>query len=201
LAKEVVLTATPVSQVSGGRTTPGRTLMPQVVRTAHVIPTSLLLVPTTTRDLIRLAAPAMTTLPAHAPVTSSGGSHALPKHSGTDARRASSAALNPAAVGVNDPTVRNLVHLWQPELMYCYTQFGVREHPTLSGGLVVRIALSPNGGVGHTVISGRTWNGGSGTEVEACIRSRIASWRFPPAAAGSMHEFPLDFAPDKQPSK
>jgi hypothetical protein len=101
------------------------------------------------------------------------------------------------AVGVDDAAVRNLVHLWQPELMYCYTQFGVREHPTLTGGLVVRIALSPSGGVGHSVISARAWNGGSGAAVETCIQSRIASWRFPPAGAGSMHEFTLAFAPEQ----
>jgi hypothetical protein len=81
--------------------------------------------------------------------------------------------------------------------MYCYTQFGLREHTTLTGALVVRLALSPSGNVGRSVIGSRTWSGEGGPDVESCIRSRIAAWRFPPARAGSIHTFSLEFAPGR----
>ncbi len=100
----------------------------------------------------------------------------------------------PPSVGLDDETVGNLVRQWQPELIYCYTEFGLRQHPTLTGHLVVRIALSPDGSVGHSVIVRREWSGDGAAGAEACIQSRAAAWRFPPAAAGSVHEFALVFS-------
>jgi hypothetical protein len=99
--------------------------------------------------------------------------------------------------GVDDATVQNLVGQWRPDLMYCYTQYGLREHTSLTGALVVRLALSPNGSVGHSVIGSRKWSGEGGSDVETCIRSRIAGWHFPPAGAGSIHSFNLQFAPGR----
>ena len=92
-------------------------------------------------------------------------------------------ASDPEANGVADATVQNLIAQWRPDLMYCYTQYGLREHTALAGNVVVRFALSPNGAVGHSVIDSRSWNGVGGTDVESCIRSRVAAWHFPPASA------------------
>jgi len=103
---------------------------------------------------------------------------------------------SPAAgnrAGVDDATVQNLVQQWRPELMYCYTQFGLREHAALTGTLMVRVALTPNGAVQQAVIASRQWNGEGGADVETCIQSRVSAWRFPPAAVGSSHEFSIDF--------
>lgn len=99
--------------------------------------------------------------------------------------------------GVDDAAVQNLVGQWRPELMYCYTQYGLREHAELAGNVVVRVALSPSGSVGHSVIGSHTWNGDGGGEVESCIRARVAAWHFPPASVGSIHTFSLEFAPGR----
>jgi hypothetical protein len=126
------------------------------------------------------------------------------QHSSTAARSASHTSRSTAtsaptdeARGVDDATVQNLVGQWRPDLMYCYTQYGLREHTALTGALVVRFALSPDGSVGHSLIGSRKWSGDGGAEVESCIRSRVAAWRFPPARAGSIHTFSLEFAPGR----
>jgi hypothetical protein len=106
-----------------------------------------------------------------------------------------STARAPAAAGVSDATVNNLVRQWQPELMYCYTEFGVRTHPDLIGPVAVRVVLSADGAVGHAAIEHHIWSGEGAAAVESCIRSRVAAWRFPPAAVGSAHVFKVEFAP------
>jgi outer membrane biosynthesis protein TonB len=78
--------------------------------------------------------------------------------------------------------------------MYCFTEFGLRDHPDLSGTVVVRVNLAPDGRVRRVAVARHTWTGTGATTVEACIRSRVATWYFPPAAAGSVHDFTLDFA-------
>ena len=45
---------------------------------------------------------------------------------------AATKAADPDAGGVNDVTVQNLVSQWRPDLMYCYTQYGLREHTACS---------------------------------------------------------------------
>jgi hypothetical protein len=102
-------------------------------------------------------------------------------------------AGDPTPGGVDDVTVRNLVHQWQPELLYCYTEYGLRSHPDLSGTAVVRVGLAQDGVVGYVGIVRHSWSGEGSADVENCIRTRVSAWRFPPAAAASAHEFPLSF--------
>jgi hypothetical protein len=101
---------------------------------------------------------------------------------------------DPTPAGVDDATVRNLVKQWQPELLYCYTEYGLRAHPDLSGTAVVRVALAQDGVVGYVGIVRHSWSGEGSDDVENCIRTKVATWRFPPAAAASAHEFPLSFS-------
>jgi hypothetical protein len=101
---------------------------------------------------------------------------------------------DPTPAGVDDATVRNLVKQWQPELLYCYTEYGLRAHPDLSGTAVVRVALAQDGVVGYVGIVRHSWSGDGSADVENCIRTKVATWRFPPAAAASAHEFPLSFS-------
>jgi len=98
-----------------------------------------------------------------------------------------------ALTGVDDVTVRNLVHQWQPELEYCYTEYGLRSHPELVGAVVVRVTLIPDGSVSHAAVARHSWSGGGATDVENCIRARVSAWHFPPASTSSVHEIPLNF--------
>ena len=96
--------------------------------------------------------------------------------------------------GVDDVAVQNLVHQWQPELLYCYTEYGLRSHPGLTGTATVRVALAQDGSVGYAGIVQHSWSGEGWADVENCIRTKVNTWRFPPAAAASVHEFPLNFS-------
>lgn len=101
---------------------------------------------------------------------------------------------DPGPAGVDDVAVQNLVHQWQPELLYCYTEYGLRSHPGLTGTATVRVALAQDGSVGYAGIVQHSWSGDGWADVENCIRSKVNTWRFPPAAAPSVHEFPLNFS-------
>jgi hypothetical protein len=101
---------------------------------------------------------------------------------------------SPGPVGVDDVTVQNLVHQWQPELLYCYTEYGLRSHPGLTGTATVRVALAQDGSVGYAGIVQHSWSGEGWADVENCIRTKVNAWHFPPAAAASVHEFPLNFS-------
>jgi hypothetical protein len=151
---------------------------------------------TTTAAPLRVAAPALATVAtSNAAARLSDPRRANLAHSNPHPSATTTSAVTPTAAGVDDATVQNLVEQWRSELMYCYTQYGLRAHAGLAGSLVVRVALSPNGAVGHSVIGSRNWNGDGGGDVEGCIHSRVSMWHFPPAPAGSVHEFPLRFTP------
>ncbi len=175
------------------------------VQTAHAHATALsVLKTTTTTTPMHLAVTPLATVTTvnRAPQHAHEGALATPvvARSNTPAPTRTAVATkrsDPDANGVADVTVQNLITQWRPDLIYCYTQYGLREHASLAGNVVVRFALSPNGAVGHSVIDSRSWNGAGGTDVEACIRSRVAAWHFPPASAGSMHQFSLEFAPGR----
>jgi hypothetical protein len=100
----------------------------------------------------------------------------------------------PGPAGVDDVTVQNLVHQWQPELLYCYTEYGLRSHPGLAGTATVRVALAQDGSVGYAGVVQHAWTGEGWADVENCIRTKVNTWRFPPAAVSSVHEFPLKFS-------
>ena len=98
------------------------------------------------------------------------------------------------AVGLDDATVTTLVRQWEPDLTYCYTEFGTQHHPDLTGSLGVRITIAPDGTVSAHSIVTRLWSEPSGfAPVESCVGQRIAGWRFPPASESSVHEFTLNF--------
>jgi hypothetical protein len=173
----------------------------QPARPAHTGAIAIPVLKTTTATTpLRVAAPALASITTVNSAPQRSTVHQRSVVAGT-AHTVSSSATHvtstTASNGVDDATVQNLVGQWRPELMYCYTQFGLREHASLAGALVVRVALSPSGSVGHSVIGSRNWNGDGGAEVESCIRSRVGSWHFPPANAGSIHAFTLDFAPGR----
>ncbi len=106
-------------------------------------------------------------------------------------------ALERAAVvpGLDSAIVATLVRQWEPDLMYCYTELGIKERPELTGSIGVRIALTSAGAVGAADIVTRAWSEPSGfAAVESCVRTRVSAWKFPPAASPSTHDFTVNFA-------
>jgi hypothetical protein len=112
----------------------------------------------------------------------------------TPATPATPAKTAPKTAGLDDATVTTLVRQWEPDLTYCYTEFGTQHHPDLTGSLGVRITIAPDGTVSAHSIVTRLWSEPSGfAPVESCVGQRIAGWRFPPASESSVHEFTLNF--------
>ena len=92
-------------------------------------------------------------------------------------------------------TVANLVKQWQSQLDLCYTEYGLKVNPALTGSIAVRLAIRPSGEVGAAKFTRHNWSGSGGTEAESCMRARVTAWLFPPASTPSAHEFTVAFAP------
>jgi hypothetical protein len=92
-------------------------------------------------------------------------------------------------------TVANLVKQWQSQLDLCYTEFGLKVNPALTGSIAVRLAIRTTGDVGAATFVHHKWSGAGGTEAESCMRARVMAWMFPPASTPSAHEFTVAFAP------
>lgn len=92
-------------------------------------------------------------------------------------------------------TVANLVKQWQSQLDLCYSEFGLKVNPALTGSIAVRLAIRTTGDVGAATFVHHKWSGAGGTEAESCMRARVMAWMFPPASTPSAHEFTVAFAP------
>ena len=92
-------------------------------------------------------------------------------------------------------TVANLVKQWQSQLDLCYTEYGLKVNPALTGTIAVRLAIRPSGDVGAATFMRHNWSGAGGKEAESCMRGRVMAWMFPPASTPSAHEFTVAFAP------
>jgi hypothetical protein len=91
-------------------------------------------------------------------------------------------------------TVGNLVRQWEPQLQMCYTDYGLKANPALSGSMVVRVAILNSGDVSTVEIPQHSWSATAGSAaVEACVRGRVKGWAFPPAASASTHDFKVLF--------
>jgi hypothetical protein len=95
----------------------------------------------------------------------------------------------PASGDVSDATklagstVANLVKQWQSQLDLCYTEYGLKVNPALTGSIAAATFTRHN------------WSGAGGKEAESCMRARVMAWVFPPASTPSAHEFTVAFAP------
>jgi hypothetical protein len=79
-------------------------------------------------------------------------------------------------------------------LRHCYEENGLKQNPNLAGNITVAITLTGGGSVSNARVTSRTWSGAGASDAEACIISRIRSWRFPTSTAGEgTYAFPFVF--------
>jgi len=81
----------------------------------------------------------------------------------------------------------------QQLLQYCYTEFGLKTDATLSGQIVVRIVIQPDGTVSDVTVPRHSWSGHAADLVESCLHDRVLRWQFPTAQRASTHEIQLIF--------
>jgi hypothetical protein len=73
----------------------------------------------------------------------------------------------------------------EPQLRFCYQEFGLKANPSLAGSIGVSISLTDAGNVTNVSVTNRSWGGAGASEAENCIRGRIRSWRFPSGNEGT----------------
>jgi hypothetical protein len=82
----------------------------------------------------------------------------------------------------------------QSQLRFCYEEYGLKVNPSLAGTVTMAVTLTGVGNVTGVTVTNRTWSGPGASEAEACIRSRMNSWRFPASeAGGGTYSFPFNF--------
>jgi hypothetical protein len=99
------------------------------------------------------------------------------------------------ATKLSASTVANLVKQWESQLDLCYSEYGLKVNPALTGSIAVRLAIRSSGEVAAATFTRHKWSGAGGTEAESCMRARVMAWMFPPASTPSAHEFTVAFAP------
>lgn len=72
----------------------------------------------------------------------------------------------------------------EPQLRFCYDEFGRRENPQLAGTVAVAVTVQASGDVRSVEVTSRSWKGRETSKVEECICSRIRSWKFPEYEGG-----------------
>ena len=70
----------------------------------------------------------------------------------------------------------------EPQLRFCYQEYGLKQNPNLAGSVAVAITISGSGSVSDVDITGGTL---SDAQVRSCIQQRIRGWRFPSSSAGA----------------
>lgn len=85
-------------------------------------------------------------------------------------------------LGPRDPiAVGSVARARDAELQFCYLE-GVKQHPKLAGRLTVHVRIAGNGRVTEASIESRSWDRSKAKDVEACVLSKIARWRFDESA-------------------
>lgn len=80
----------------------------------------------------------------------------------------------------------------EPQLRFCYTEYGRRVNPRLAGKVAIAVTLAPAGHVTAVRVTSRSWSGRGVDRVEKCICDKIRSWKFPEYEGGE-GTYPLTF--------
>src|SRR5919199_1315363 len=73
----------------------------------------------------------------------------------------------------------------EPQLHFCFDEFGRRVNPALAGTVTLSVAITEDGDVKEVGVLRRTWSGKGTDEVESCIRDRVMRWKFPEVDGGA----------------
>ncbi len=82
----------------------------------------------------------------------------------------------------------------EPQLRYCYVEYGLKVDPGLAGSVTLALTLSESGGVTSAAVTRKTWSGQGAAPTESCVLEKVRAWRFPasPSGAGT-YEFSFNF--------
>ena len=70
----------------------------------------------------------------------------------------------------------------EPQLRFCYQEYGLKQNPNLAGSVSVGITIAGSGAVENVAFRGGSL---TDSEVRSCIRERISGWKFPASSSGA----------------
>jgi len=86
--------------------------------------------------------------------------------------------------------IQRVVVMHRAEVRACY-EAGLKKNPDLAGKVVVAWVIAPGGAVSSARIASSTL---ANANVEACIVSRVQTWRFPAPGSPTDVTYPFVFA-------
>jgi hypothetical protein len=88
----------------------------------------------------------------------------------------------------------NAVREHEPQLRFCYQEYGLKANPSLAGSVTLALTIDVAGTITGVTIPQRTWAGSGVSATEGCILDKVRAWRFPSAAGGAgTYEFSFNF--------
>jgi hypothetical protein len=79
----------------------------------------------------------------------------------------------------------NAVREHEPQLRFCYQEYGLKVNPSLAGSVTLSLTIDVAGSITQATIPDRTWGGTGVSATESCILDKVRAWRFPSAAGGA----------------
>ena len=76
---------------------------------------------------------------------------------------------------------------------FCYEEALVAD-PKLAGAIAVAVTITSTGDVTDANVTKRSWSGKGSETLEACVRARVKTWKFPASDAPTgTYPFSLSF--------
>lgn len=88
----------------------------------------------------------------------------------------------------------NAVREHEPQLRFCYQEYGLKVNPSLAGSVTLSLTINVAGSIKAATLPDRTWAGSGVAATESCILDKVRAWSFPSAAGGAgTYEFSFNF--------
>ena len=87
--------------------------------------------------------------------------------------------------GRNMDELGTFVRSHEPQLRFCYNEYGLKSNPSLAGSVAVAISIQSSGSVSGVDITGGSLAGSGAGAVQSCIKDKISGWRFPSSSVGA----------------
>ena len=107
--------------------------------------------------------------------------------------------VDPADEGPYAAAIGRFVRSREPQLRFCYQEYGLKHAPTLGGDVQMVAVVSRVGAVDTVAVApGSYWlqdEERSSRQVESCLVQRVRGWRFPHAREPRLLRFSVEMRP------
>ena len=85
-------------------------------------------------------------------------------------------------------TIGDFVRSRNSQLQFCYEETRA-ANPALAGSTTVGVLLAPDGSVTRADVLRHSWEGRGAEQVEACMLSKVRTWKFPASDGGATRPY------------